>query len=118
MSAFDVKKVKPKRLLFIVHREEILMKAKETFEKLLPNTAVSFGLFTGTRKDYEADYLFASIDSITRHYNKFEHSDFDYIIYDEANHVVAERYHRVIDYFESQYMLDMTEIPERGDSQY
>ncbi len=37
MSAFDVKGFKPKRLLFIVHREEILKKAKETFEKLLPN---------------------------------------------------------------------------------
>src|SRR5699024_7609329 len=116
MSAFDVKKVKPKRLLFIVHREEILMKAKETFEKLLPNTAVSFGLFTGTRKDYEADYLFASIDSITRHYNKFEPYDFDYIIYDEAHHVVAESYQRVIDYFEAKFMLGMTATPERGDS--
>ena len=37
MSAFDVKSLKPKRLLFIVHREEILRKAKETFELLLPN---------------------------------------------------------------------------------
>ena len=34
MSAFDVKSYKPKKLLFIVHREEILKKAKDTFEIL------------------------------------------------------------------------------------
>ena len=35
MSAFDVMQYNPKRILFIVHREEILKKAKETFDKLL-----------------------------------------------------------------------------------
>ena len=42
MSAFDVKNYKPKKLLFIVHREEILKKAKETFEMLLPNERAYF----------------------------------------------------------------------------
>ena len=44
MSAFDVKSLKPKKLLFIVHREEILKKAKDTFEMLLPNEGYYFWL--------------------------------------------------------------------------
>ncbi|WP_409292724.1 DEAD/DEAH box helicase family protein [Peribacillus sp. SCS-37] len=45
MSAFDVRSFQPKRLLFIVHREEILKKAKETFEKLLPNKNITFVVY-------------------------------------------------------------------------
>ncbi len=54
MSAFDVKNFKPNRLLFIVHREEILRKAKKTFEFLLGDHE-SFGLFTGTSKESKCE---------------------------------------------------------------
>lgn len=116
MSAFDVKKTQPKTLLFIVHREEILIKAKEAFEKLLPNMNLIFGMLTGTKKDFEADYLFASIQTLSRYYENFDRHAFEYIIYDEAHHVVAESYQQVVDYFEPQFMLGMTATPERGDS--
>lgn len=116
MSAFDVKSVRPKRLLFIVHREEILTKTKEAYEKLLPNMEITFGMLTGTRKDFDADYIFASIQTISRHYNIFDQNTFDYIIYDEAHHVAADSYQRVIDYFDPEFMLGMTATPERGDS--
>ncbi|NHW59528.1 DEAD/DEAH box helicase family protein, partial [Escherichia coli] len=85
MSAFDVQKVKPKRLLFVVHREEILKKAKETFETLLINESMTFGLLTGNSKDKEADYIFATIQTLTKYYSEFDRAQFDYIIYDEAH---------------------------------
>jgi HKD family nuclease len=66
MSAFDVKRFKPKRLLFIVHREEILKKAKETFEKLIPNEGLTFGLLTGNHKQKEAAYLFSTIQTLSK----------------------------------------------------
>ncbi|MGY0694954.1 DEAD/DEAH box helicase [Virgibacillus sp. FSP13] len=116
MSAFDVKKEKPKKLLFIVHREEILTKAMETYKKLLPNKDIKFGMLTGTRKDFNADYIFATIQTISRYYNRFDQNKFDYIIYDEAHHVTADTYQQVIDYFEPKFMLGMTATPERGDS--
>ncbi|MGN8234466.1 DEAD/DEAH box helicase family protein [Priestia flexa] len=116
MSAFDVQKVKPKRLLFIVHREEILQKAKETFETLFVNEGVTFGLLTGSSKDQEADYLFATIQMLTKYYSEFERDSFDYIIYDEAHHATSPSYQRVMEYFTPAFTLGMTATPERSDS--
>ncbi|WP_077325322.1 DEAD/DEAH box helicase [Virgibacillus siamensis] len=116
MSAFDVQHFKPKKLLFVVHREEILTKAKETYEKLLPNRNIRFGMLTGTRKDLEAEYIFATIQTLSRHYHQFSPDEFDYIIYDEAHHATADTYQDVIEYFKPSFMLGMTATPERGDS--
>ncbi|WP_084380106.1 DEAD/DEAH box helicase [Sutcliffiella cohnii] len=116
MSAFDVKSFKPKRLLFIVHREEILKKAKETFETLLPNEKVTFGLLTGNSKDKRADYIFSTIQTISRCYNEFRRDEFDYIIYDEAHHATSPSYQTVMDYFTPKFTLGMTATPERSDS--
>ena len=44
MSAFDVRQFNPKRMLFVVHREEILKKAKETFDKVLKGRNIKTGL--------------------------------------------------------------------------
>ncbi|MFC4402513.1 DUF3427 domain-containing protein [Gracilibacillus xinjiangensis] len=116
MSAFDVKNVKPKRLLFLVHREEILRKAKETFESLLPNEKNSFGLMTGNRKDTDADYLFATIQTMSNSYLAFEPTTFDYIIYDEAHHATSPSYQKVMEYFQPTFTLGMTATPERADN--
>ncbi|PBB06971.1 DNA repair helicase [Salimicrobium humidisoli] len=117
MSAFDVRRERPKRLLFVVHREEILQKAKETFEYFLHNFHVSFGLLTGTQKDMDADYLFANIRTLHNYYESFDPGTFDYIIYDEAHHVTAPTYQEVFDYFDAVFTLGMTATPERGDQQ-
>ncbi|MFP8644047.1 DEAD/DEAH box helicase [Priestia aryabhattai] len=116
MSAFDVQKVKPKRLLFVVHREEILKKAKETFETLLVNESMTFGLLTGNSKDKEADYIFATIQTLTKYYSEFDRNQFDYIIYDEAHHATSPSYQRIMEYFTPVFMLGMTATPERSDS--
>ncbi|SDB83672.1 Superfamily II DNA or RNA helicase [Pelagirhabdus alkalitolerans] len=117
MSAFDVRNVKPKRLLFVVHREEVLRKAKETFETILINQPGSFGYLTGTKKDFNADYLFANIHTLSKHYLKFQPRDFDYIIYDEAHHVTSPIFQDVINYFDPEFTLGMTATPERSDGQ-
>lgn len=116
MSAFDVKSFKPKKLLFIVHREEILKKAKETFEMLLPNAGINFGLLTGNHKNKEADYVFATNLTISNCYHEFEKDEFDYIIIDEAHHATSSTYQIILDYFEPKFTLGMTATPERSDS--
>lgn len=116
MSAFDVMKYKPKRMLFIVHREEILKKAKETFDKLLRKRNIKTGLFTGNSKDYSADYMFATIQTISKYYEEFEKDYFDYIIVDEAHHGASDSYLRVLNYFNPAFILGMTATPERCDS--
>jgi superfamily II DNA or RNA helicase/HKD family nuclease/uncharacterized protein YbcV (DUF1398 family) len=115
MSAFDVKSYQPKRLLFIVHREEILRKAKETFEKLLPNERITFGLLTGNYKEKDSDYIFATIQTVSKCYQEFAKDEFDYIIIDEAHHATSPTYQDVLKYFEPQFTLGMTATPERSD---
>lgn len=116
MSAFDVMECNPKRMLFIVHREEILKKAKETFDKLLKGKNLKTGLFTGNSKDYDADYMFATIQTMNRYYEEFEQNHFDYIIVDEAHHGASESYLRVLNHFNPSFTLGMTATPERCDS--
>lgn len=115
MSAFDVLNVRPKKLLFIVHREEILRKAKETFEFLLPNERLTFGLLTGNHKQKNVDYVFATIQTISRCYHEFDKDEFDYLVIDEAHHATSPTYRTVLDYFEPQFTLGMTATPERSD---
>lgn len=115
MSAFDVKNVKPKKLLFIVHREEILKKAKETFELLLPNEHLTFGLLTGNHKQKHVDYMFATIQTISKCFQEFEKDEFDYLIIDEAHHATSPTYQTVLNYFEPKFTLGMTATPERSD---
>jgi superfamily II DNA or RNA helicase len=115
MSAFDVKNFKPKRMLFIVHREEILKKAKETFEYLLPNEGLSFGLLTGNHKQKHADYLFTTIQTLSRCFHEFKEDEFDYIIFDEAHHATSPSYQSVLEYFKPKFTLGMTATPERSD---
>ena len=115
MSAFDVKNVNPPRLLFIVHREEILKKAKETFETLITNKKTTFGLLTGNHKEKYADYLFSTIQTMSKCYQEFDRNEFDYIIYDEAHHATSPSYQVVMNYFEPKFTLGMTATPERSD---
>ncbi len=115
MSAFDVKQVKPKRLLFIVHREEILKKAKETFELLLPNEDITIGLLTGNYKQKNVDYVFTTIQTISKCFYEFDKGEFDYLIIDEAHHAASPTYQAVLNYFEPHFTLGMTATPERSD---
>lgn len=116
MSAFDVMQYKPRTMLFIVHREEILKKAKETFEKLLKGRNIKTGLFTGNAKDRDANYLFATIQTMNRYYEDFHKNYFDYIIIDEAHHGASDSYLNVLGHFEPKFTLGMTATPERCDS--
>lgn len=116
MSAFDVKSFRPKKLLFVVHREEILKKAKETFELLLPNEGLSFGLLTGNHKQKYADYVFTTIQTISKCYQEFNPVEFDYLIFDEAHHAASPTYQTILSYFNPKFTLGMTATPERSDS--
>lgn len=111
MSAFDVKAFKPKKMLFVVHREDILRKAMSDYQKVMPDK--KFGLFTGTTKDTTKDYIFATIQSMSAHYNQFNEDEFDYIIIDEAHHSASQTYKKLINYFKPKFLLGMTATPER-----
>ena len=116
LSAFDVAIFQPKSCLFIVHRRNIAEAAMKTFKKVIKQNK-SFGLFSGSHKELEADFLFTTIQTLSKsnNLNQFKPDHFDYIIIDETHRAGAKSYTKVIEYFKPQFMLGMTATPERTD---
>ena len=115
MSAFDVAQVNPNRMLFLVHREDILYRAKETFEYVLGKTGKKMGIYTSNVKEVEADYLFSTVQTMSRHFKNYARDSFDYLIVDEAHHIGGETYQQLLNYFTPKFLLGMTATPERCD---
>lgn len=117
LSAFDVKNYNPKRMLFIAHREQILIKAKSDFVQVIGGEEQDYGLLSSTEKRMDAKYLFSSIQMMSKVeiLNQFDSEAFDYILIDEVHKAGANSYRRVIDYFKPKFMLGMTATPERTD---
>lgn len=116
LSAFDVQSFKPKKFLFLVHRRNIAEKAMQTFLDLL-GPDIKAGIFSGNKRELESDYLFSTVQTISRKDNlgQFSAEYFDYIVIDETHRANADSYLRVIDHFKPQFMLGMTATPERTD---
>ena len=113
LSAFDILEEKPKRMLFIAHRKNILEKSKKTFENIIKNKKIE--IYQGDNQ--EAEYLFGMVQTLSKqdHLEKFDRDTFDYIIIDEVHHSGAESYQNIIDYFNPRFLLGMTATPERSD---
>ena len=114
MSAFDVQQFDPNRLLFLAHKEDILVKAEQSYKKVL-GARLDTGVLSGNRKDLNAKYLFSTIPSMNNHLEAFAPRAFEYIIIDEAHHAVADSYQRILNYFKPKFLLGMTATPERID---
>lgn len=117
LSAFDTLRTEG-RILFIVHRLDILSQSKEAFERIYPKEKL--GLLTGEVREYLKDskVLFASKDSLRNPETLeiFDKEEFTYIIVDEVHHGQAPSYRLVLDYFEPTFfMLGLTATPDRMD---
>jgi superfamily II DNA or RNA helicase len=117
LSAFDTVNMKGK-ILFIVHRLDILSQSKEAFEKIYPKEKL--GLLTGDCKEnvFDSKVLFASKDTLRNIETlyQFDTAYFDYIIVDEVHHGQAPSYQSVLQYFNpSFFMLGLTATPDRMD---
>ncbi len=115
LSAFDVKSVNPKKMLFVVHRKNIAKKAMKTFQTLINDKTM--GLFSGIQKETEKDYLFSTIQTIHKKENRelFSPDHFDYIIIDEVHRAGAQTYQELVQYFHPKFLFGMTATPERSD---
>ena len=126
ISALDFKRFKLKndgktRIMFVAHREEILLQALSKFKGVLrePN----FGdLWVGSHAP-SSNYneIFVSIQTLKNQQSffkeRFQKDFFDYIVIDEAHHGAARSYQFVFDYFTPKILLGLTATPERMDGQ-
>lgn len=116
LSAFDAKKLGVSRLLFVVHRENIAKAALASYRRVFGEQK-RMGLYTGTERDIEADFLFSTVQTISReeHLSKFDSNRFEYIVVDESHRAGAASYARFLDHFNASFLLGMTATPERND---
>lgn len=115
-SAFAMRELDFKKVLFVVHRNQIAKQALKSYRKVFAGT-VSMGQVTGKHTEYDKDYIFATIQTISKENNlqKFSPEHFDAIVIDEAHHSSAESYKKVMDYFKPKFWLGMTATPDKRD---
>ena len=115
LAAFDSERMQADRILFVAHREEILLQAEASFQSIRPRARV--GRFTGQRKDHDVGLLFASIQTLgqPRHLERFAPGHFDYIVVDEFHHAAATTYRQLLNHFRPRFLLGLTATPERTD---
>ena len=87
---------KGNRVMFIIHRKEVLAQAKATFEQ----QNVNMGLAT-----------MGMVQTLTRRVNKLTEPQL--ILIDEAHHAISNSYRRIIDTFPNAYILYFTATPIR-----
>jgi len=116
LSAFDVKEFNPKKFLFIVHRRNIAKKAMESYRTIFGRDK-SLGLFSGEEKDTDSDFIFATVQTISKESNLelFSKDHFDYIVIDETHRASAPTYQKILNHFTPKFLLGMTATPERTD---
>ncbi|WP_455717281.1 DUF3427 domain-containing protein [Anaerosporobacter sp.] len=115
-SAFALRDINPKKALFLVHREQIAKQAIKSYKRVFGDSK-TFGLLSGTSKDYDADYLFSTMQMMAKQdtLDRFSKDEFDTIIIDEVHRAGADSYKRIMEYFTPSFWLGMTASPDRTD---
>ena len=109
LAAFDALNFNPKRLLYIVHEGSILRKSLETFQEIFGKN-VTYGIYSGTSKEAEADFVFATNITMSNTLELFSKNEFDYIVIDECHHAI--KYFKIIKCEGSSLKLD-TELEDQ-----
>jgi superfamily II DNA or RNA helicase/diadenosine tetraphosphate (Ap4A) HIT family hydrolase/HKD family nuclease len=113
LAAFDAAQAQASRVLFIAHREEILKQSRDIFRRVHPEATM--GLYFGGEKQPDADFVFATVQTLSNSLNRFASDAFDYVVVDEFHHAAAATYRKVLDHFTPQFLLGLTATPERMD---
>ncbi|MCY1683858.1 DUF3427 domain-containing protein [Kocuria sp. SL71] len=118
LGALEVRQAKPRKMLFVVHREQIVDKALSEFRRVLEETADQFGKFVAQRRDLDRRYVFATIQSISRPgaLEEIEAAGFDYVMIDEVHRSGSRTYREMIDRLTPDFLLGLTATPERTDA--
>lgn len=124
VAAFDYQRLCEKegrrlRLLFVAHRRELLVQAKQAYARVL--NVPDFGeLWTGEDKPNRWTHLFASVQTIQAYgddfRNRWPEADwFEVVVIDEAHHGTSASYQMLLQDLHPKILLGLTATPERMD---
>lgn len=123
LSAFDTKQFLENNpegnVLFLVHNRTILRKSVKTFQTIfpehnIPDTDLKTKHFKEGHELHQ--FVFVTVQTMKKVYDKFTKDHFDYIIVDEAHHTPANTYKEILKYFTPKFLLGMTATPDRTDA--
>ena len=124
VSAFDYKLFTEQaagthRLLFVAHRQEILKQSRRTYRSVL-NDANFGDVWVGDlRPSNDIDHLFISVQTFNTKFDSIFRNlpddYYDYIVIDEAHHLVADSYRKILSKFTPRLLVGLTATPERMD---
>ena len=115
-SAFATRELEFKNVLFLVHRNQIAKQALKSYRKVFDGK-VSMGMVTGKYQDYDADFVFATVQTLSKEdtLSRYKKEYWDLIIIDEAHHSSADSFKKIMDYFTRKLWLGMTATPDKRD---
>ena len=117
LAALAVRMIQPQRVLFVVHREQILDKARIEFQRVLGRPLDDFGKVAGSVKEFDKPFVFGTIQSIGKEaaLHSISPEDFDLVIIDEVHRAGANSYQLLVNHLQPQFLLGLTATPERSD---
>lgn len=123
-SAFALREMKPRKVLFVVHRERIAKQALISYAKVFGSRredghVYRYELLSGNtsneiEKIKSADLIFATMQMMSKNsiLSEFAPDAFSVICLDEAHHSGANSYQKIMEYFHPDFWLGMTASPE------
>lgn len=112
-SAFAVRELAPRKMLFLVHREQIARQAIKSYRRVFGDS-ISIGLLSGNSKEYKTDFLFSTMSMMAKPevLEQYNENEFDLIILDECHRAGSESYQRIMQYYKPKLWLGMTASPD------
>ena len=111
----DAAGIRP-RLLFLAHRRELLVQARDTFRHVLQDAA--FGeLVTGGDTAAHFEHLFATIQSVASGglLDRLGVDHWRHVVVDECHHMPAATYQAIVPRLRPDTLVGLTATPERSD---
>lgn len=105
------------RALILQHRDELVSQNRATFKRVA--NGVETDLYTAGRKRWSPGATFAMVQTLSREDNLASMPSLDLLVVDEAHHVAAESYRKIIErakFMNPDVMVfGVTATPQRGD---
>lgn len=97
-----------RRVIFFVHRQELIKQTSETFTKLeIPHGIIC----AGVSEQLSLPVQIASVQTLARRLDKVPAPDL--LICDECHHILAGTYKKIIDKWHDAFLLGVTATPQR-----